>query len=67
MTTQRNISRRAAFTTALGFAMAPVLLATAASARGGPDPWRPKRKKSLSEIPGDALARSPKPGGPRMR
>ncbi|MEO0774389.1 MAG: hypothetical protein AAFZ04_14565 [Pseudomonadota bacterium] len=67
MTNPQNISRRTAFTAALGLTMAPVLLATAASARGGPDPWKPKRKTSLSDVPADALARSPKPGGPRMR
>ncbi|MEM7731191.1 MAG: hypothetical protein AAF280_00215 [Pseudomonadota bacterium] len=67
MTNQQKISRRAAFTTAFGLTVAPVLLATAASARGGPDPWKPKRRKSLSDIPEEALARSPKLGGPRMR
>ena len=68
MTNQPKLTRRAAFATALGLTMTPVLLTTAASARGGPDPWKPKkRKKSLSDLPQDTLARSPKPGGPRMR
>lgn len=53
MNTQTKLTRRAAFATALGLTLAPVLLATAASARGGIDPsdrggkrWKPNSSKT---------------------
>ncbi|MEO0751158.1 MAG: hypothetical protein AAFY25_05105 [Pseudomonadota bacterium] len=52
MKPQPKLTRRAAFATALGLALSPVLVATAASARGGPDPWKPKRKKTDPKRPG---------------
>lgn len=52
MKPQPKLTRRAAFSAALGFALSPVLIAGAAVARGGPDPWKPKRKKAGSNRPG---------------
>lgn len=53
MNTQTKVTRRAAFATALGVTLAPVVLATAASARGGLDPsdrqgrrWKTQGKKT---------------------
>lgn len=54
-----KLTRRAAVATALGLAVFPVLAATSATARGGPDPWRPKRK-----TPTEGQTR---PGAPRQR
>ncbi|MEO0747898.1 MAG: hypothetical protein AAFZ10_05930 [Pseudomonadota bacterium] len=49
MPKQTPITRRAALATALGLSLAPIALASSAAARGGPDPWRPKRKKKGAE------------------
>lgn len=40
-----NLTRRAALAKALGLSLAPIALASSAAARGGPDPWKPKRKR----------------------
>ena len=46
------LTRRAAITKTLGLALSPLLIASAASARGGPDPWKPNRKKTGTNRPG---------------
>lgn len=42
--TLSSITRRAALLAAIGLGVAPMFTAGQATARGGPDPWRPKRK-----------------------
>ncbi len=49
---QPILTRRAAFATSLGLALSPLLIASAASARGGPDPWKPKKDKTDPKRPG---------------
>ena len=52
MNPQPLLTRRAALATTLGLALSPVVIASAASARGGPDPWKPNKKKTKSNRPG---------------
>lgn len=59
MTPKPQLTRRAALLTAFGLSLAPVLVATTATARGGPDPWKPRsRKKTNGQT---------RPGAPRQR
>ncbi|MEM7596354.1 MAG: hypothetical protein AAF382_01580 [Pseudomonadota bacterium] len=52
MKPQPLLTRRAAFATTLGLALSPLVIASAAAARGGPDPWKPNKKKTKSNRPG---------------
>ena len=60
MPTPKKLTRRAALLTAFGLSLAPVVVASSAAARGGPDPWKPKRKPKKAY--GDKRL-----GGPRKR
>lgn len=60
MQTSPKLTRRAALATAFGLSLAPIVVATSAAARGGPDPWKPKRKNRETK-------NRMNPGAPRQR
>lgn len=50
MTPKSHLTRRAAMRAVVGLSLAPVLLASVAQAKGGPDPWEPKRRRTKEEF-----------------